>query len=165
MRQSFLLSSSPSSSLGLPRYRTSDILKADYESGKLIAHHGQNLWWYNKSIESRPPYIHCLPIGLENRQYKFGGALHIYIDALKKNIINKPVKTAEELSKRPLLLIAFYPKSRVPDRHKVLSILGAIPPKGQSKPTNPWYNETDLSHSEWLDAIGTLTYTYYYYID
>lgn len=36
---------------------------------------------------------------------------------------------------------------------KVLTAIGAIPPKGQPKPLNPFYNETDLSHTEWLKAI------------
>lgn len=61
--------------------------------------------------------------------------------------------TIAEEERKPLILVAFYPKSRVPDRQKVLTILGAIPPKGQSKPKNPFYNETDLNHEEWLDAI------------
>jgi hypothetical protein len=90
----------------------------------------------------------------ENRQYKVGSRLHVYIDALRRNIIEKPKYTPEQSNKRPLLLIAFYPKSRVPDRHKVLQTIGAIPPRGQPKPTNTWYNETDLSHLEWLDAVG-----------
>lgn len=62
--------------------------------------------------------------------------------------------TIEEKNKLPLLLVAFYPKSRVPDRHNVLYALGAIPPKGQPKLVNPWFNETDLSHQEWIDAIS-----------
>jgi hypothetical protein len=78
----------------------------------------------------------------------------VYAEALRKNIIDKPLLTPEESNKRPLLLVAFYPKSRVPDRFKVLQSIGAIPPRGTPKPTNPFYNETDLSHTEWLDAIG-----------
>ena len=50
-----------------------------------------------------------------------------------------------------MLLVAFYPKGRAPDRLKVLSAIGALqsPP-----PQNPWYNKTDLNHAEWLEAIG-----------
>jgi hypothetical protein len=141
--------------IGLPRYITSDILDREYKAGRLISHHGQNLWWKNKTIgEPRPSFSHCLPIGFENRQYPVGKAVGtIYINALKKYIINRPTMTLAERNNRPLLLVAFYPKSRVPDRHGVLVTLGAIPPRGQAKPTNTWYNETDLSHAEWLDGI------------
>ncbi len=68
----------------------------------------------------------------------------------KKFLLERP-PTPDD--KKPLLLIAFYPKSRVPDRHKVLQILGVFPPKGQPKPVNPFYNYTDLNHLEWLEAI------------
>lgn len=139
--------------IGMPRFITSDILTKEYNAGRLIAHHGQNLWWKNYSLMSRPAYSHCLPIGIENRQYSIGKKLHIYIEAFKHNFINSVILTNKEKTKHPLLLVAFYPKSRVPDRQKVLSILGAIPPRGQSKPKNTWYNETDLNHREWLDAI------------
>eukprot|EP01035_Chromulina_nebulosa_P018850 gene18850-24635_t len=92
-------------------------------------------------------------LGIENRHYAMGRKLSVYIDAFKRNVINRPNYTLEEESKLPLLLVAFYPKSRIPDRFKVLDTLGAIPPKGQPKPTNTFYNDTDLSHEEWLDAI------------
>lgn len=153
--------------IGMPRYVVSHILAQEYAAGRLIAHHGQNLWWKkntsalhfdnNNNINiighDRPPFSHCLPIGVENRQYAIGRNLRVYIDALKRNILQKPIMTIEERNNRPLLLIAFYPKSRVPDRYNVLVTIGAIPPKGLPKPTNTWYNETDLSHVEWLDAI------------
>jgi hypothetical protein len=62
--------------------------------------------------------------------------------------------TEEERNNRPLLLVAFYPKSRVPDRLKVLVALGAYSKDGKMpKVENPFYNLTDLSHKEWLEAI------------
>lgn len=137
--------------IGMSKYVTSNILMEHYRTGKLIAHYGQNTWWKNNTLESRPPYLHCLPIGFENRQYPIGKSIHVYAEALQKFVINRNETAAD---KKPLLLIAFYPKSRVPDRHKVLSILRVFPPKGQSKPENPFYNYTDLSHMEWLEAIG-----------
>lgn len=145
--------------IGMPKYITTDILSREYAAGRLIAHHGQNLWWKKNvslpvELQGRPVYSHCLPIGVENRQYAIGRNVHIYVDALRRNIINKPAMTEEQLNNRPLLLVAFYPKSRVPDRHNVLQTIGAIPPRGKPKPTSTWYNETDLSHIEWLDAIG-----------
>lgn len=141
--------------LGMPRYVTSDIFKSEFERGRLLGLHAQNLWWVNVTKgQPRPAYLHCLPIGFENRQYKIGGRVKLYAEALKEHVINKPIKTAAEKDKMPLLLVAFYPKSRVPDRRKVLTAIGALPPKGQSKPLNPFYNETDLSHNEWLASVN-----------
>lgn len=116
----------------MSKYVTSDILLKEYQNGRLIAHHGQNTWWVNKT-EPRPPFLHCLPIGVENRQYPTGRQVHLYVEALKRNIINKPVLSIEEQSKKPLLLVAFYPKSRVPDRHKVLQTIGQFPPRTISR--------------------------------
>jgi hypothetical protein len=141
--------------LGMPRYVTSDILRDEYERGRLLGLHAQNLWWANSTKgQPRPAFMHCLPIGFENRQYKIGSRVRLYADALREHVLNKPVKTAAERDKMPLLLVAFYPKSRVPDRRKVLTALGALPPRGQNKPTNPFYNETDLSHAEWLASVN-----------
>lgn len=39
--------------IGMPRYVASDILAREYAAGRLIAHHGQNLWWVNKT-QPRP---------------------------------------------------------------------------------------------------------------
>lgn len=141
--------------IGMPKYVVSDILEREFNAGRLIAHHAQNLWWTNNTHRPRPPFLHCLPIGIEDRQYPMGKHVHRYIPALMRNVVNRPNRnmSIEEASKKPLILIAFYPKSRIPDRQKVLHLIGAIPPKGQPKPVNPFYNETDLSHDEWLDAI------------
>jgi hypothetical protein len=54
----------------------------------------------------------------------------VYVDALRKVHVEQRRPTLEQRNKLPLLLIAFYPKSRVPDRHKVLVTIGAIPPRG-----------------------------------
>lgn len=139
----------------MSKYMTSHILDAEYKAGRLLAHYGQNLWWRNVTIGSpRPPYLHCLPIGLETRQYNVGKNPQVYADALRRHVINRPPMTKGERTKRPLLLVAFYPKSRVPDRMKVLNAIGAYTKDGKM-PTvvNPFYNLTDLSHIEWLDAI------------
>lgn len=140
--------------IGMPQYVVSDILRQEYAAGRLISHHGQNLWWTNNTFSPRPEFSHCLPIGVENRQYNIGRYVALYTEALRRNVVDPPILTTAERTARPLLLIAFYPKSRVPDRQKVLTILGAIPPRGRPKPGNTWYNETDLSHTEWLDSIG-----------
>jgi hypothetical protein len=47
----------------MPVFVTSDILKKEYERGRLLAHHAQNLWWVNWKVVPKPPYMHCLPIG------------------------------------------------------------------------------------------------------
>jgi hypothetical protein len=49
--------------IGMPKYVVSDILAREYAAGRLIAHHGQNLWWKNYSFTPRPTFSHCLPIG------------------------------------------------------------------------------------------------------
>ena len=139
--------------IGMPRYEALPVLQKAYDSGKLLAHHGQNTWWRNYTSAgptSKPSFVHCLPIGFENRQYRIGKDPAAYVRFLKKNVIDAPSRSMEELSKRPLLLIAFYPKSRVPDRHKVLHTLKAIPPPPAG---STWYNLTDLDHSEWLQGI------------
>jgi len=58
-------------SIRLPIYVTSNILKSEYDAGRLLAHHGQNLWWENNRNTSRPSFLHCLPIGLENRRWEY----------------------------------------------------------------------------------------------
>lgn len=108
--------------IGMGKYEGLPRLLAEYKAGRLLAHHGQNLWWRNITIgEPRPNILHCLPIGIEIRQYKVGGNPSAYTDTLQR-FIDAPSQTMEQLSKRPLLLVAFYPKSRVPDRHKVCAL-------------------------------------------
>ena len=140
-------------SIRMPQWVVSDILLREYNAGRLLAHHGQNLWWINGTASPRPVYAHCLPIGFENRQYHIGKHVAAYTTALQRLIVDRPVMTVEEENKKPLLLIAFYPKSRVPDRSKVLSILRVFPPRGVPKMENPFYNYTDLNHMEWLEGI------------
>lgn len=74
--------------------------------------------------------------------------MHIYIDALKRFVIGKPTQSMEEADRKPLLLVAFYPKSRVPDRTTVWNILRV------NKDPHPFYNYTDLTHMQWLQAIN-----------
>jgi hypothetical protein len=80
--------------------------------------------WRNFSIADgnikRPSFLHCLPIGMENRQYKVGSKPEAYANAIEKFIINSPnptniqvYKTMKQYDSRPLLMIAFWPKSRV----------------------------------------------------
>mmetsp|Transcript_19947 Transcript_19947/g.33381 ORF Transcript_19947/g.33381 Transcript_19947/m.33381 type:complete len:214 (+) Transcript_19947:26-667(+) len=68
--------------IGMRHYVTTDVLAKEYASGRMIAMHGQNLWWVNKTLgHPRPDYAHCLPIGIENRLYHIGKQVHIYADA------------------------------------------------------------------------------------
>ena len=49
--------------IGMAKHVTSDILLKEYEGGRLLALHAQNLWWKNYSRSARPIYAHCIPIG------------------------------------------------------------------------------------------------------
>lgn len=51
----------PKTQLG--KHYTSHILQKEYDDGRLIALHAQNLWWRNITKSPRPAYAHCLPIG------------------------------------------------------------------------------------------------------
>jgi hypothetical protein len=89
----------------------------------------------------------------ENRKYSIGANIKMYADALREHLVTRPIRSASEKASRPLLLVAFYPKSKAPDRYSVLKAIGAIPDKGKSKSAS-FYNETDLDHRQWLQAIG-----------
>ena len=58
--------------LRLPKYNTTHTLQEEYEKGRLLALHSENLWWMNPKQLSKPPYAHCIPIGLENRYLWMG---------------------------------------------------------------------------------------------
>jgi len=141
-------------------------LLADYNSGRLIAHHGQNLWWVNPKTTPRPAFSHCLPIGLENRPYHFGSQLQVYVDAIKENIEmfkkeeNEITKdSSEACSQRPLLLVAFHPKGRIPDRHKALMEIGFQFHRRGAPQIDTFYNFTALNHKQWLEAITLHRFT------
>ena len=140
--------------IGMPKYEGMTRVMEQHRAGRLLAHHGQNLWWRNSTVEAgsqpRPPFLHCLPIGMEIRQYKVGSKPEAYADALQAHIVDAPEMSLEQLSLRPLLMIAFWPKSRVPDREKVLRYLGIL---SEPRPTNPFYNYTDCDHAQWLQGI------------
>jgi hypothetical protein len=36
--------------IGMPKYQASHHLQREFEAGRLIAHHGQNLWWVNLTL-------------------------------------------------------------------------------------------------------------------
>ena len=72
----------------------------------------------------------------------------VYIDLLARQLLD-PTPPPVPPAKQPHLLVAFYPKSRIPDRAKVLDVLGAYLHLNESK----WYNFTDLDHAGWLEGI------------
>ena len=53
--------------LRLPKYNTTHVLQREYEKGRLLALHSENLWWKDPKRNPKPSYAHCIPIGLENR--------------------------------------------------------------------------------------------------
>ena len=58
--------------LRLPKYNTTHVLQEEYEKGRLLALHSENLWWTNPTKQPKPKYAHCIPIGLENRYNRMG---------------------------------------------------------------------------------------------
>ena len=55
------------------QHKTSHILEQEWKKGRLIAYHTGNLWWRPSEDNerfTRPPFLHCLPIGIENRQWR-----------------------------------------------------------------------------------------------
>jgi hypothetical protein len=143
--------------LGMQPYNTSEIIHQEFLRGKLLAHHGQNLWWHNVTgNERRPHHLHCLPIGLENRQYSIGKHPQVYVHALEKNIVQRQNYSIEEERLKPLLLVAFDEKSYAPDRKKVLQHLREISEaqKLNSTTFKPFYHKVHLSHLDWLSSIN-----------
>jgi hypothetical protein len=45
------------------KYQTTHLLHDEYVKGRLLAMHTSNLWWRNITLEPRPSYAHCIPIG------------------------------------------------------------------------------------------------------
>lgn len=75
--------------LGMNVFTTRTELTREFEAGKLLAVHVQNLWWkgYEDGIP-RDPYLHCLPIGLENRYNRLGGDLKSYLSYVETNVVH-----------------------------------------------------------------------------
>jgi len=168
-------------------YRTSHLLKKSYNRGRLLAHHGSNVWWTGvhpkndtSVTRARPAYLHCLPIGIEDRLYSVGRTPRTYADAIRKLVLplstatststsilistsTTAVGTTEQSSNIPkssLLLIAFTPKSRIPDRAKALDAVLLKTKGGELKKRGVFYNYVPqgLSHADWLAAITTHTF-------
>jgi hypothetical protein len=160
-------------------YRTSHLLKKAYNRGRLLAHHGSNVWWTGvhpkndtSVTRARPAYLHCLPIGIEDRLYSVGRTPRTYADAIQKLVLPSSISTSMTVdtteqsigsnkhNKSSLLLIAFTPKSRIPDRAKALDTVLLKTKGGHVKTRGVFYNYVPqgLSHSDWLAAITTHTF-------
>jgi hypothetical protein len=153
--------------IDMPMYIASDKLQKEYENGRLLALHAQNLWWRKELSPGglKPAYAHCLPIGIENRQWHIGKNHHFYLDAMKQFILSKELgkdgsspSLSSDLDNRPLLLISFHAKQYNPDREKALRAMGIIDKDNKavaSASSSVWYNYTEgtLSHAKWLQAI------------
>lgn len=150
-------------SIGLPQPHLSHVIKQKYNEGLLLAQYSSNLWWrsvhpgnHSSIIRGHPPHLHCLPIGIENRMYSIGARPKRYINAMKRqlNQTKLDVATRARLERKHLLLIAFTPKRRAPDRSKALD---AVLLKGvQALEEGTFYNyvPSNLSHEKWLEAIS-----------
>ena len=103
---------------------------------------------YPQPQAPKPPYLHCILIGIECRYSKIGAHPRVYANRLFESL-QRPLMTIEERSSLPLLLIAFHPIGYAPDREKVLRIIN----DGPHRDSKVFYNFTELSHHKWLDAI------------
>jgi hypothetical protein len=69
--------------IGMPRYVASDVLAREYAAGRLLAHHGQNLWWVNRT-QPRPGKLLYIYIildhdGLIDRYVYMSGFFESYL--------------------------------------------------------------------------------------
>lgn len=141
---------------GLQRGITMPHLTELYDSGKLLAVHAQNLWWGNNRNIPRPSWLHCLPIGLENRRWSIGHNLQSYISKIQ-DVLQKRPPNYNLRSDRPLLLVSFTKKGRAPGRAKALAELFRLVQPNESSffdiPATP------LNHSQWLTEIARYRFT------
>mmetsp|Transcript_8247 Transcript_8247/g.15559 ORF Transcript_8247/g.15559 Transcript_8247/m.15559 type:complete len:417 (+) Transcript_8247:137-1387(+) len=138
----------------LQQFETLPQLTRLHAQGKLIALHAQNLWWKKWWAANRPTWLHCLPIGLPMRKYLIGSNLTVYLEVIRESLATGvPLlgTHSQQLTKRPLLLVAFTPKSYAPDRGKaLLSFFG----KKKS-----FYTKNSFTHEGWLRAIVAHRFT------
>lgn len=148
---------------GLGPWRASDAVRMGYMNNKLLAFHAVNLWWYNYTInQSRPAYLHCLPLGIENRQPSAGSHVigkhpEMYAEALKKSVLHRKNYSLHEERSKPLLLVTFVDQLRSPDRKKVLDHLRTISKEKQrlNSSSKPFYHTIVLyKHADFLAKIN-----------
>jgi hypothetical protein len=127
-----------------------------HKQGKLLAVHAQNLWWGDNKNISRPSWLHCLPIGLENRRWPKGGNLEGYMSKIREVLLKRPPNYSSLNSDRPLLLVAFSKRPRVPDRGDALREIHSL-----VKPGEPTFFDISpaLSHMQWLEEIARYRFT------
>jgi hypothetical protein len=82
------------------------------------------------------------------------------IQLQKEEAISHHNVKAHEIDDRPLLLVAFHPNGRSPDRGRALAALGVtFGRRGKRLPENAFFNYTGLQHHEWLAAISHHRFT------
>lgn len=136
---------STSSSLG--PVITTDVLEREFRSGRLIGIYSQNLWWTDNKKVPRKPFMHCLPIGIENRYNKIGRHPTAYIEAMRYYSRSRQALKVKRDS-NPLLLVSF--GEEYPDRKKAKDHL-----RDNSRMDGSWFNHVSrkLTHQEWLTSI------------
>jgi len=133
-------------------------LKRERETGRLLALHAQNLWWvgYKENPNKRPEFLHCLPIGIENRYNSIGKYVgQIYINAIRRNLIDSlppPQGGAFHANSSTRMLVAFQSVQYSPDRGKALAALNVL----QNTSNTPFFDtlQSKVSHSAWLDLVS-----------
>lgn len=106
------------------RTETSPALHTLFDAGKLLSFHGMNLHytnWHKPGIQ-RPSWLHCIPIGMRIRFFRHQGALSEFVDAIKRNVAERPEEFWTDET-RPLLLVPIIRRRYAPDRSHALAEL------------------------------------------
>ena len=129
----------------LARVVTSNVLEDEFKHGRLVGIYSQNLWWRDNKILPRKSFMHCLPIGIENRYNKIGRHPTVYIDAMKYYSRNRQALIIKR-EQNPLLLVSF--TEDYPDRKKAKYFIKQTSHKS-------WYTHVThkMTHKEWLTSI------------
>ena len=129
------------------KWALTDVLEGYYNSGLLLSFHAVNLHWRNRSTE-RPPWAHCVPLGLENRDTTIGVNIRKYLIAMKEHLLDSPHRYSRHNHTWLLIPESFSTEdSRKPDRFKAFQKIAAYQNKR-------FRIVQSLSHDDWLKSLS-----------
>jgi len=136
--------------------QTSPALQKLYDSGHLLSLHAMNMHytgWHTPEV-MKPPWLHCIPIGMPLRFYQPHSALLNIVESIRRNVIARPRSFWTD-SHRPLLLVPIVAKRYARDRAKAIRELGANVKRNTLKMTL----KTFPQQSEFFNAISLYRFT------